>query len=96
MAHDVTPPCGLSGAEWSAVAASLNLSRREQQVIARILMCENEGEIAAALSLSAHTVHSYAARLYRKIGARSKADAVSCVLRAYVTHVRKLESDRHP
>ena len=33
-------------------------------------------EIAAALHLSPHTIHEHTSSLYRKLGARNRADAV--------------------
>ena len=42
-------------------------------------------EIAAALHLSPHTIHEHTSTLYRKLGARNRADAVQRANRAGLT-----------
>jgi DNA-binding NarL/FixJ family response regulator len=57
-----------------AVAASL--SAREHEVLDMIARGATNREIAAALHLSPHTIHEHTSSLYRKLGARNRADAV--------------------
>jgi two-component system response regulator DesR len=57
-----------------AVAASL--SAREREVLDMIARGATNREIAAALHLSPHTIHEHTSSLYRKLGARNRADAV--------------------
>lgn len=56
------------------------LSRRQKQVIGLVVIGLNNGEIAAKLHLSEHTVkcHLYAA--FRKLGVSSREEAVSRIL----------------
>jgi DNA-binding NarL/FixJ family response regulator len=57
------------------------LSRREQEVLGLIAAGESNAEIAHRLSISIHTVERHAANIYRKIGARGRADATAWALR---------------
>lgn len=52
------------------------LSEREQEVLERIAEGRTNREIAAALHLSPHTVKGHASTLFRKLGARNRAEAV--------------------
>lgn len=53
------------------------LTTRERQVMRWIANGKTDTEIAAILSLSATTVHSYAEQAKRKLGARTRSQAVS-------------------
>jgi DNA-binding CsgD family transcriptional regulator len=57
------------------------LSAREHEVLALIAGGEANAEIAHRLGISVHTVERHAANLYRKIGARNRADATAYALR---------------
>jgi DNA-binding CsgD family transcriptional regulator len=46
---------------------------------------DSNAEIAAALGVSVHTVERHAANLYRKIGARGRADAIAWAFRRGIT-----------
>ncbi len=61
-----------SDEEWGALAHSLKLSSREFQIVQGLFDDESEGGIAVSLRLSHHTVHTYLARLYRKLGVSSR------------------------
>ena len=71
----------------SAVAAgrpvppSDGLSPRELEVLRLLAAGESNAQIARRLGLSTHTVERHAANLYRKIGARGRADATAYALR---------------
>ena len=52
------------------------LSAREQQVLELIAAGATNREIAASLFLSPHTIKEHTSALYRKLGARNRADAV--------------------
>jgi DNA-binding NarL/FixJ family response regulator len=56
--------------------AADSLSPREREVLALISQGATNREIAAALHLSPHTIHEHTSSLYRKLGARNRADAV--------------------
>jgi two-component system response regulator DesR len=52
------------------------LSSREREVLDLIAGGSTNREIAAALHLSPHTIKEHTSSLYRKLGARNRADAV--------------------
>jgi two-component system response regulator DesR len=52
------------------------LTQREREVLDLIARGATNREIAAELHLSPHTIHEHTSSLYRKLGARNRADAV--------------------
>jgi DNA-binding NarL/FixJ family response regulator len=54
------------------------LTARELDVLREIAVGASNPEAARALQLSPHTVKQYTSSLYRKLGARNRADAVRC------------------
>jgi ATP/maltotriose-dependent transcriptional regulator MalT len=52
------------------------LSERELEVLALIAAGESNGEIAARLFVSISTVKTHINNLYRKLGARSRTQAI--------------------
>ena len=52
------------------------LSEREREVLEAIAAGATNREIAASLYLSPHTIKEHTSSLYRKLGARNRADAV--------------------
>ncbi|MDF2975933.1 MAG: transcriptional regulator, LuxR family [Actinomycetospora sp.] len=61
--------------------AESGLTRREEEVLDHLADGASNKEIARALALSVHTVERHVANVYRKIGARNRADATSYALR---------------
>jgi len=59
-----------------------SLSRREQEVLRLLAAGESNRQIARRLGLSPHTIERHVANLYRKIGARGRADATAYALRS--------------
>jgi DNA-binding CsgD family transcriptional regulator len=57
------------------------LSPREREVLGLVAAGESNSQIARRLGLSTHTVERHVANLYRKIGARGRADATAYALR---------------
>jgi DNA-binding CsgD family transcriptional regulator/pimeloyl-ACP methyl ester carboxylesterase len=57
------------------------LTPREEEVLRCIAAGDSNAEIAHGLGISVHTVERHAANLYRKIGARGRADAIAWWLR---------------
>ncbi len=55
---------------------SVDLSQREQEVLSALARLDSVAAIAAALHLSVNTVKTYKRSLYRKLGARSRAEAL--------------------
>ena len=58
------------------VAAPVQLTGREQEVLAHVAGGATNREIAAELHLSPHTVKEHTSGLYRKLGVRNRAEAV--------------------
>src|SRR5690242_20054992 len=63
------------------VPPSDGLSPRELEVLRLLAAGESNSQIARRLGLSTHTVERHVANLYRKIGARGRADATAYALR---------------
>jgi len=61
--------------------AMVPLSAREEEVLRLIAAGDSNAEISAALHISIHTVERHAVNIYRKIGARGRADATAWALR---------------
>ena len=61
------------------------LSPREREVLDLMARGSTNREIAAALHLSPHTIHEHTSSLYRKLGARNRADAVQRAARLGLT-----------
>jgi DNA-binding CsgD family transcriptional regulator len=75
------PPAGLA-AGGSSAPPSDGLSRRELEVLRLVAAGETNAQIARRLGLSTHTVERHVANLYRKIGARGRADATAFAVRS--------------
>ena len=58
------------------VSAPVQLTGREQEVLARVAGGATNREIAAELHLSPHTVKEHTSALYRKLDVRNRAEAV--------------------
>jgi two-component system response regulator DesR len=55
---------------------AVQLTGREQEVLARVAGGATNREIAAELHLSPHTVKEHTSALYRKLDVRNRAEAV--------------------
>jgi DNA-binding NarL/FixJ family response regulator len=62
-------------------AASNELSSREQQVLDHLVAGFSVPSLAAVLHISPSTAKTYVARLYEKLGARNRAEAVMAAVR---------------
>jgi DNA-binding CsgD family transcriptional regulator/pimeloyl-ACP methyl ester carboxylesterase len=78
-AADASPP---GPAVAAGRPAATPLSRRELEVLRLVAAGESNRQIARRLGLSPHTVERHVANLYRKIGARGRADATAYALRS--------------
>lgn len=65
-----------------------SLNRRERDVLLLLVQGLRNVDIQDALSISRSTVEFHAKNIYRKIGARSRADAVSIAMQAGMTRRR--------
>jgi DNA-binding CsgD family transcriptional regulator len=57
------------------------VTARELDVLRRLAAGDSNGEIARVLGIAVHTVERHTASLYRKIGARGRADATAYAVR---------------
>jgi PAS domain S-box-containing protein len=64
------------GAAARAGATSADLTARERQVLALVAQGASDDVIATTLSLSRNTVRNHVARLYAKIGAHNRGEAI--------------------
>jgi DNA-binding CsgD family transcriptional regulator len=78
-------------AQWQLIVDSLRLSAREAQILLRVFDNQKNIAIAMDLGISAHTVHTYFERMYRKLGVQDRCDLV---VRVFETHMalRPLET----
>jgi DNA-binding CsgD family transcriptional regulator len=67
-------------ARQPATAGSM-ITARELDVLKLLATGDSNAEIARSLGITVHTVERHAANLYRKIGARGRADATAYALR---------------
>jgi DNA-binding CsgD family transcriptional regulator len=89
------PPGGagssiFTAAEWLALARTLRLSDRELEILKFIFDDRSEREIAHRLCLSQHTIHTYLARLYAKLGVTGRSSAIvrTCTIFIEMTRQR--------
>jgi DNA-binding NarL/FixJ family response regulator len=66
---------GLSGLELRHPAVA-HLTRREQEVLMRVLMGDDVSAIGSALFISPHTVRNHLKAIYRKLDVRSRVELV--------------------
>lgn len=71
---------GMLGARWHGAETAGTLSARERQTLERIAAGEQVARIADILGISERTVHEYVARARRKLGAKSRSEAVAKAL----------------
>jgi DNA-binding CsgD family transcriptional regulator/pimeloyl-ACP methyl ester carboxylesterase len=81
--RDGIEPAGvpLPGTIGRRALPSEGLSPREMEVLRLVAGGESNSQIARRLGLSTHTVERHVANLYRKVGARGRADATAYALR---------------
>ncbi|MGA2031614.1 MAG: helix-turn-helix transcriptional regulator [Thermoguttaceae bacterium] len=70
--------------QWLRVAARLEMSEREYQIVRLVFEDEHERNIATQLGISLHTVHTHLKHLHRKLGVRSRVGLVLRVVREYL------------
>jgi DNA-binding CsgD family transcriptional regulator/pimeloyl-ACP methyl ester carboxylesterase len=69
-------------ADGRSVVPTDGLTPREVEVLRLVAAGESNSQIARRLGLSTHTVERHVVNLYRKIGARGRADATAYALRS--------------
>ena len=69
------PPSGVDGNPKAQ--AALGISPRELAVLHEIAAGRSNKEIAASLNVSPHTVKTHVARLFEKLGAKRRTEAIN-------------------
>ena len=83
VSGEVAPAAEVAGKSpaSSATATPDAVTARELDVLRLLAAGDSNAEIAGRLGITVHTVERHAANLYRKIGARGRADATAYALR---------------
>jgi len=77
----VTGMVGVPATRTRAATGGDGITARELDVLRLLAAGDSNAEIARSLGITVHTVERHAANLYRKIGARGRADATAYALR---------------
>ena len=70
----------LSGRAWLAVADTLDLSKRQIQIVRAVFDDATEYAISQDLSISQHTVHTHLERIHRKLKVHGRVELVILIL----------------
>lgn len=62
--------------DWLRIQQALRLSQREAQIVRFIFDDLKESAIGHELGISRHTVHTYLARLFRKLDVSSRCELI--------------------
>ncbi|MCA9258042.1 MAG: helix-turn-helix transcriptional regulator [Planctomycetales bacterium] len=99
MSHATPGRRLLTSANWSAVRRKFPLSDREFEILQLIFDDRPKHCIATELQISHHTVHTYFKRLFAKLGARSRVEAVciavECAMQSTTLHVAEHRLPAH-
>ena len=86
----------LSGRAWNEIARSLQLSRRQLQIIRAVFDDDKEPTMAAALGISTHTVHTHLERIYRRLQVHDRLELVLLVLAEFLRLTADITSGLPP
>ena len=81
---------------WELLAGDLHLSGREQQIVRHIFDDKKEGDIAAELGISPHTIHTHLDRLYHKLGVNSRVELVVRIMNRFIELTSQPDSPLPP
>jgi DNA-binding NarL/FixJ family response regulator len=83
VAASSSPAAGLAAAlrRQRQAAATTDLSARETEVLAHLVAGRSVPTVAALMHISPSTAKTYVARIYEKLGARNRAEAVMAAVR---------------
>jgi DNA-binding CsgD family transcriptional regulator len=70
---------------WAAIVRSLNLSKREPQLMGGVFGDCTDSSIASALGISRHTLHTHFERLHAKLKVTDRAQLILRVLDEFLT-----------
>jgi len=92
-ATDVAPkslPARLNGSAmfalpaWEQIARSLELSGRELQIVRGVFDDQKESELATALGISIHTIHSHFERMHHKLGIADRPQLMQRIMQEFL------------
>ena len=75
--------------QWQRIAAHLQFSRREKEVMQLVFEDFSDQAIAAELAVSVNTVHTYLKRLYAKMATASRAGLILGIFRVYLADLQR-------
>jgi len=81
---------------WAAIVRSLNLSKREQQLVRGVFEDRTDHSIAAAIGISRHTVHTHFERLHAKLNVTNRAQLILRILDEFLTLTASPDSGLPP
>ena len=81
----VPGPAIFSTPAWEEIARSLNLSKRELQIVHAVFDDQTEFSIAAELGISPHTVHTHVERLHHKLAVKDRGQLILRVVDDYLS-----------
>jgi DNA-binding CsgD family transcriptional regulator len=76
--------CVIPSDAWNSLRESLQLSRREVEIIQLVFADEKDGNIAGSLGISRHTVDTYLRRLYAKLQVSSRPQLILLIVAEYL------------
>ncbi|MGA2499869.1 MAG: helix-turn-helix transcriptional regulator [Tepidisphaeraceae bacterium] len=86
----------ISEEAWELLARDMHLSGRELQITRQVFDDRKEGDIAAGLAISPHTIHTHLDRLYHKLGVKSRVELVVRVMTRFLELTSQPDSPLRP
>ena len=86
----------ISEEAWELLGGDLRLSGRERQIVRHIFADRKEGDMAAELGISPHTIHTHLDRLYHKLAVKSRVELVVRVMSRFVELTGRADSPLRP
>ena len=69
---------------WEGIARRLKLSGRELQIVRGVFDDQKELNIAIALGVSTHTIHTHVGRLHHKLGITDRSQLLQRVMQEFL------------
>ena len=70
---------------WHEIARTLDITKRELQIVQSVFDNQHEADIAKRFKLSPHTVHMHMNRLFKKLTVKSRTELVLRIVEQMVT-----------
>jgi DNA-binding CsgD family transcriptional regulator len=75
----------LSDQAWHEIARTLEITKRELQIVQAVFDNKHEADIAKRFKISPHTVHMHLNRLFKKLTVTSRAELILRIVEQMVT-----------